>query len=212
MVLCLVTISVSYLTIRARLNNRVPVMDTTHNRETESQQNVKLSRTLFIVITASLLFWIPGIVVNSTQYLCLDCVPLLVFQILNIFRLANSLVNPIIYSFRNPMFSETFKRAKLCKQSKEYTINYTPWGLTTAMELLCLVLRRSSLVWARWAWSCGPVGSHQALRSQMQRWRDSFSAIVRDVPHIEAKLWNEIIPRVWEISKKRLEKKTFVLA
>jgi len=126
MVLCLVTISVSYLTIRARLNSRVPVMDTTHNRETESQQNVKFSRTLFIVITASLLFWIPGIVANSTQYLCLDCVPLLVFQILNIFRLANSLVNPIIYIFRIPMFRETFQRAKLCKQSKEYTINYTP--------------------------------------------------------------------------------------
>ena len=60
-VLCLVTISVSYLTIRTRLNSRVPVMDNTHNSEIESQQNVKLSRTLFIVTTASLLFWIPGV-------------------------------------------------------------------------------------------------------------------------------------------------------
>ena len=101
-------------------------MDTTQNRENESQQNAKLSRTLFIVITASLLFWIPGIAVNSTLYICLSCVPLLVFEILNTFRLANSLVNPIIYSFRIPMFRETFKRAKLCKQSNEYTVNYTP--------------------------------------------------------------------------------------
>ena len=123
MVLCLVTISVSYLTIRTRLDSRAPVMDTTQNRRSESEQNSKLSRTLFIVITASLLFWIPGIAVNSTLYLCLNCVPLLVFQILNICRLANSLVNPIIYSFRITMFRATFKRAKLCKQSNEYTIN-----------------------------------------------------------------------------------------
>ena len=126
MVLCLVTMSVCYLAIRTKLNSRAPVMDTTQNRENGSQQNAKLSRTLFIVITASLLFWIPGIVVNSTLSLCLNCVPLLVFQILNILRLANSLVNPIIYSFRIPMFRETFKRVKLCKQSNEYTINYTP--------------------------------------------------------------------------------------
>ena len=107
-VLCLVTISVSYLTIRTRLNSRVPVMDNTHNRKIESQQNVKLSRTLFIVTTASLLFWIPGVIANVILYLCLNCVPIIVFQIFNMFRLANSLVNPIIYSFRIPMFREAF--------------------------------------------------------------------------------------------------------
>jgi len=123
--LCLFTICVSYLAIRTRLNRRVPAIDTTQSRENESQQNVKLSRTLFIVITASLLFWIPGIVINSTLNICLNCVPLPVFEILNIFRLANSLVNPIIYSFRIPMFRETLRRVKLCKQSKEYAINYT---------------------------------------------------------------------------------------
>ena len=71
--------------------------------------------------------WKPiSIVVNSILYLCLNCVPLLFFQILNIFRWANSFVNPIICSLGIPMFRETFKRAKLCKQSNEYTINYTP--------------------------------------------------------------------------------------
>ena len=126
MFLCLVTISVSYLTIRTRLNSRVPVMENTHNRANESQQNVKLSKTLFIAMTASLLFWIPGVIANATYYVCLNCVSLIVFQIFNILRLTNSLVNPIIYSFRIPMFRETFKRVKLCKQSKEYTINYRP--------------------------------------------------------------------------------------
>ena len=124
MVLCLFTICVSYLTIRTILK-RVPPIVGTHNRQNEQQQNAKLSKTLFVVITASLLFWIPSIVVYSTHYLCFKCVPLLVMHIFNLFRLANSLVNPIIYSFRIPMFRETFKRVKLWKQSKKYTINYT---------------------------------------------------------------------------------------
>ena len=125
-VLCLVTISASYLTIRTRLNSRVPVMDNTHNKANESQQNVKLSRTLFVVTTASLLFWIPGVIANVTLSISLNCVPLIVFQIFNMFRLANSLVNPIIYSFRISMFRETFKRMKLCKHSMEYTVSYKP--------------------------------------------------------------------------------------
>ena len=124
--LCLVTICVSYLVIRKRLNCRVPAINDVQGRHNEHQQNAKLSRTLFMLISASLLFWIPSIVVYCIHYLCFKCVPILVFHIFNLFRLANSLVNPIIYSFRVPMFRETFKRAKLCKESKEYAINYTP--------------------------------------------------------------------------------------
>ena len=115
MVLCVVTICVSYLVIRKKLNSRVPAIDSENNRQNEPHHNAKLSRTLFIMITASLVFWIPGIVVNCTYYLCSKCIPLLVLHILNLFHLANSLVNPIIYSFWIPMFRETFKRMKLCK-------------------------------------------------------------------------------------------------
>ena len=125
MVLCLVTICASYLAIRTRLNCRFPAIDGVHNRQNEQQKNAKLARTLFIVITASLFFWIPNIVVYCIHYRCSKCVPLLVLDICNLFRLANSLVNPIIYSLRIPMFRETFKRVKLRKQSKKYTINHT---------------------------------------------------------------------------------------
>ena len=124
--LCLATICVSYLAIRKKLSGRVPAIDGPHNRQNGSQKNAKLSRTLFIMITASLLFWIPSLVIRSTQYLCSACVPLLLYHISTMFRLANSLVNPIIYSFRIPMFREIFKRVKLCKQSMEYEINHTP--------------------------------------------------------------------------------------
>ena len=126
-VLCLVMICVSYLAIRTRLRCRVPVTDGARNGQNEQQQNAKLSRTLFIMITVSLVFWVPSLVVYSTLYLCLPCIPLLVLNIFTrLFRLANSLVNPIIYSFRIPMFRETFKRVKSCKQSKKYKINYSP--------------------------------------------------------------------------------------
>jgi len=122
--LCLITICVSYLTIRKRLSFRVPATDTTHEKQKEATQNAKLSRTLFIMISASLFFWIPSIVVYSIYHLCSNFVPLFLFYGLNVFRLANSLVNPIIYSYRIPMFREMFKRKKLCKQSKRYTVNY----------------------------------------------------------------------------------------
>ena len=125
-VLCLFTICASYLAIRKRLNCRVPAIEGAPNRPNELQQNAKFSRTLFIVIATSLLLWTPSIAVNCTHYFCLECVPLLVVHIFNFFHSANSLVNPIIYSFRIPMFRETFKRVKLCKQIRKYTINYTP--------------------------------------------------------------------------------------
>ena len=126
MVFCVVTICMSYLAIRTKLNCKVPAIDGSHHKQKELEQNTKVSRTLFIVITVSLVFWIPGIAVNCTYNLCLKCVPLIVLHIFNCFHLANSLVNPIIYSFRIPMFRETFKRVNPCKQSKEYKINYRP--------------------------------------------------------------------------------------
>ena len=91
----------SYLAIRSRLNRKVPAIEAAHMRQNAPQQNAKLSRTLFVVITASLLFWLPSIIVKCVYFLCSDCVPLILFHIFNIFRLANSLVNPIIYSLKN---------------------------------------------------------------------------------------------------------------
>ena len=126
-ILCVTVICVSYLAIRKRLNYRVPALDgARNNRQTDLEQKAKLSRTLFIVIAASFLFWFPSMVVYSISSLCSKCFPLIVVHIFDMFRLANSAVNPIIYSFRIPVFRETFKRIKLCKQSKQYTVSYRP--------------------------------------------------------------------------------------
>ena len=126
-ILCLTVICVSYLAIRKRLNRKVPALDAArHNRRTEPEQKAKLSRTLFIVIAASILFWFPCMVIYSIYSLCLKCVPPIVVHIFSMFRLTNSAVNPIIYSFRIPVFRETLRRIKLCKQSKRYTVKYRP--------------------------------------------------------------------------------------
>ena len=122
--LCLLIISASYLTIRKRLNRRVPILDAVHNRQNGSEQNTKLSRTLFIMIAASLVCWIPAIVVYCMYFLCTECLPITLVYLTTTFRLANSLINPIIYSFRIPVYRQTLTRIKICNKSQHYRVNY----------------------------------------------------------------------------------------
>ena len=122
----LITICASYLAIRTRLNCRVPAIDSAHNRQNAPHQKAKLARTLFIMIAMSLFCFLPSTVGYLIHFLCSDCVSLPLSYVFNILFLANSLVNPIIYSFRMPMFRETLKRMKLCKQSKQYRVSYKP--------------------------------------------------------------------------------------
>ena len=111
-ILPLMIICVSYLVIRRKLHCRVPAIDIAHCRQNRLQQSKNLSSTLFIVIAVSLAFWSPSIVGFFIDYLCSKCVPLLLRYSFIVFHLANSLVNPIIYSFRIPFFRETLKRMK----------------------------------------------------------------------------------------------------
>ena len=125
--LALTLICVSYLAIRTRLANSAPAaVDTAYNRERPPEQIKKLSKTLFIVISASLVCWIPSVVLYCVSLLCLKCVPSFVVCNFNLCRLANSLVNPIIYCFRIPMFREALEQRMPRKKSNVYTINYIP--------------------------------------------------------------------------------------
>ena len=125
----LMTICVSYLSIRTRLNYKVRSIGTVQNRQNAPDQKTKLSKTLFVVIAVSLVCFLPSTVGYLVHYLCSKCVPSPLVYVFNIFYFASSIINPIIYSFRIPIFRETLKELKLCKQSKQYRVNYKPRGL-----------------------------------------------------------------------------------
>ena len=123
--LALLIICLSYLAIRTRLNCRAPPIDEVLNRQSGLQQNTnKLSCTLFIVVAASLVFWLPSTIICVLYFLRSFPIPIPVGYSGTLFYLANSVVNPIIYSFRMPIFRETLKRMRLRKRLKEHRVSY----------------------------------------------------------------------------------------
>ena len=109
---CLLTIRVTYLIVRRKRNTcrRYPTMVKNHceNRPNGGKHSTKLPRTLFIMIAVSL-----GQSVASkhrnfscSQLLCHRCVPIPLIYASTVLHLANSLVNPVIYSFRLPIVRE----------------------------------------------------------------------------------------------------------
>ena len=113
MVLCLIMVCASYLAIRAKLHDKIPANDASHcNSQYRPQQNARFFRTLFVEITASRFFWLPSIVIYCTHYLCSACVPQLLFQVFNSFRLTNSLVF---------LFRGTFKRMNSARSQNNLT-------------------------------------------------------------------------------------------
>ena len=123
-VLALLIICLSYLAIRRRLNCRVPPIDTALKRQSGLRQSTKLSCTLFIVVAASLVFWLPSTIINILYFLRSFPVLIPLGYSGTLFYLANSGVNPIIYSFRIPIFKETLKRIKIRKRSKQYRVSH----------------------------------------------------------------------------------------
>ena len=124
------TICVSYLSIRKRLNNRNRYINTTQNRQI-LEQNIKLSKTFFTVICASVVCLAP-----SVSFYIVSCFHPALFvgflkYIFVMLNQSNSLVNPMIYSFRMPIFRKTLKqlkkRIKIPRPSSKYTVSGETW-------------------------------------------------------------------------------------
>ena len=116
----------SCLSIRKRLNNRNRYITTTQNRQIV-EQNIKLSKTLFTVVCVSIVCLAPSAsfyIVSCFNQALLDGVLKYIFIILG---QTNSLVNPIIYSFRMPIFRKTLKqlkdRIKIPRPSRKFTVS-----------------------------------------------------------------------------------------
>ena len=116
---CLLTICVTYLLVRRKVNtcrlDLTMVKNHSENRPNDEKYSTKLSRTLFIMIAVSLGFWLPSTVIFSVHSLCHRCVPIPLTYASTVLHLANSLVNPVIYSFRLPIFREAVGKLKLKK-------------------------------------------------------------------------------------------------
>ena len=123
----ILVICASYLKIRARLSSTAPEVAVVNSRQT-TQHNVRLSRTLFVVIALSLLFWLPAFAVYIGRDICKRCFHPYVIWTVNVLHLANSLVNPFVYSFRMPVFKEALEKLWLRKRTRH--IETTSLGLS----------------------------------------------------------------------------------
>ena len=107
--IALLVICASYVKIRNRLRSTSSEIAPQINRSTE--HNLRLSRTMFIVIAASLVFWLPAFVVYIVAEFChTQCFPPSVLWFVNVLYLANSMVNPFVYTFRMPIFKDSLKK------------------------------------------------------------------------------------------------------
>ena len=107
--LSLVTICVSYLSIRSRLYATKTHLQDGQRRSTRDQ-NLRLSKTFYVVVAVSLIFWLPGFVVYTINAFCWLCFSPTLLWFVNVLHLANSLVNPFVYSFKMKIFQDALKK------------------------------------------------------------------------------------------------------
>ena len=108
--IALLVICASYLKIRNRLRSTSP--DITFHKNRSTEHNLRLSRTLFIVVAVSLVFWLPAFVVYTLREFCPRRVSPSVHWFVNSLHLANSMVNPFVYFFRMPIFKDALKKLR----------------------------------------------------------------------------------------------------
>ena len=114
-ILCLCTICVSYMVIRSHLKRSSQVFDCNQRRNME--RNIKLSNTLFVVIVLSFACWLPALILYTVNNFCHRCFSEDADMIATVLHLSNSVVNPIAYSCRMPIFKKTLNR--LLKRRQE---------------------------------------------------------------------------------------------
>ena len=115
--IALLAICGSYLQIRRKWRSNVIPGEEIHARQT-AERNLRLSRTVFIVIAVSLVFWLPATIVYTARPFCRPpCVGPIAVSLVNVLHLANSMVNPIVYSFRMGIFKDTLKKfSRRCRR------------------------------------------------------------------------------------------------
>ena len=101
----------SYWSIRNKLYSRdVPAIN--RNSRNNVEQNIKLSKTLCIVTAASCVCWLPGSILYFVYAVCKCRIYMGALYATTLFNIASSFINPVIYSFRMPIFKEPLSKLK----------------------------------------------------------------------------------------------------
>ena len=103
---------ISYVKIRRRLVCTSRDKNTSNTRNRFDAGNGRLSRTLFGVFAISFLLWFPALVVCPAKHFCQWCIPPVLVRAVDAMRLANSMVNPLVYSFKMPAFKNALRRLR----------------------------------------------------------------------------------------------------
>ena len=112
LVLSILITCLTYFIIRAHLKRLPQIFNSDHGDERQNlERNVKLSKTVFLVIALSFACWIPAIILYVIHYVfCKECIPAEVVLVGTVLHFANSLVNPIAYTCRLSVFKKTLNR------------------------------------------------------------------------------------------------------
>ena len=112
---CLLTIIVSYSSIAIKI-----VYGTQSRHRSATSSGRKLTKTLFIVTVVSLLLTLPLIIIMFCEILQLcTSIPFYLHFSFHIMFYANSLVNPVVYSFRIPEFKRALISFLHCRSQRQ---------------------------------------------------------------------------------------------
>lgn len=78
-------------------------------QEHQRRQSKNLAKTLFIVAFLSVLTWLPHAVINILRYVAGKQEGVM-YRAGQVFRMANSFINPIVYCYRMPEFRNTLRK------------------------------------------------------------------------------------------------------
>ena len=110
LVLSILTTCLTYIIIRAHLKRSPQIFNSDERQNLE--RNVKLSKTVFLVIALSFAFWVPAVIFYVIRdVFCKECIPAEVVMVGSVLHFANSLVNPIAYTCRLSIFKKTLNRS-----------------------------------------------------------------------------------------------------
>ena len=107
MCVCLIAIVVAYSIIWFFSTKRDPRLS-----ESSQIRNKHLSKTIFIVTSLSLITWLPFAIVFNSSFI-ISGKSTILHRFIRCLQLANSVINPIVYWFRMPIFGATLKATLL---------------------------------------------------------------------------------------------------